>query len=92
MKTLIVLEGVEVRLHLRYDLICETTQSSYYRTGRVKRKLRSAFNSDERDIINKSIIPKAKRWCLITGAPNEVTLTTREFNLWKQFEKFCVGV
>lgn len=92
MKTLIVLEGAEVRLHLRYDLICEMTQSSKYHTGSVKRKLWSLFTESEREIINKNIIPKAKRWSLKTGAPNEVTLTTKEFNLWKQFEKFCGGV
>ena len=92
MKTLIVLEGAEVRLHLRYDLICEATQSSKYNTGSNKRKLRKAFTDIEIEVINTKIIPKAKKWCLKTGAPKEVMLTTKEFNLWKQFEKFCGGV
>lgn len=88
MKTALILTKLEVQTQLRYDLIYETTHRSIYKTGRAHRMLHNMFNEYEIKEINDKIIPKANKWYL-KGIPDGTTITTREFNLWKLFERYC---
>lgn len=88
MKTAFILDEKDIKLQLRYDLIYETTQRSVYNTGSTKRKFRKMFHEWEQEIINNTIIPKAKKFAT-KGVPNNITMATKEFNLWKMFERFC---
>lgn len=45
------------------------------------------FNDYERKIIETKIIPMAKKFAT-KGVPD--TITTREYNVWKSFERFCL--
>lgn len=88
MKTAFILDAKDIRLQLRYDLVYETVSRSVYNTGSCKRKLKKLFTEEEEHIINTKIIPKAKKWAT-KGVPDNITITTREFNVWKAFERFC---
>lgn len=91
MKTALIFDRDEIRPQLRYDLIYETVNRSVYNSGSTKRKFRSMFNDYERKIIETKVIPMAKKFAT-KGVPDTLTITTREYNVWKSFGRFCLIV
>lgn len=91
MKTALIFDRDEIRPQLRYDLIYETVSRSVYSSGSTKRKFRAMFNDYEREIIRTKVIPMAKRFAT-KGVPESLTITTREYNVWKSFGRFCLIV
>lgn len=91
MKTALIFDRDEIRPQLRYDLIYETVNRSVYTSGSTKRKFRAMFSDYERKIIETKVIPMAKKFAT-KGVPDTLTITTREYNVWKSFERFCLIV
>lgn len=88
MKTAFIMNRNDIQLQLRYNLIYEATERSAFNTGRAKRMLKEMFTEEEIKEIREKVIPKARRFA-IRGVPENFTMTTREFNLWKLFERYC---
>lgn len=91
MKTALIFDRDEIRPQLRYDLIYETVNSSVYNSGSTKRKFRAMFDDYEIETIRTKVIPMAKRFAT-KGVPESLTITTREYNVWKSFGRFCLIV
>ena len=88
-ETYVVLERDEVSSVLNYRLIAECIGSSSWGNGKISRKRAGTFTPSEMVVIPK-IYQKAHKWYLVTGVPDEVTMTLAEFNLWKKLKDFCV--
>lgn len=91
MKTALIFDRDEIRPQLRYDLIYETVNRSVYNSGSTKRKFRAMFDDYEIETIRTKVIPMAKRFAT-KGVPESLTITTREYNVWKSFGRFCLIV
>lgn len=89
MKTAFIMNRTDVGLQLHYQLVYETTSREVFKTGRAKRMMKQMFTEEERIIIYDTIIPKAKKWATKGVPENDITITTKEFNVWKAFERFC---
>lgn len=89
MKTAFIMSRTDIGLQLRYQLVYETTSREVFKTGRAKRMMKQMFTEEERIIIHDTIIPKAKKWATKGVPENDITITTKEFNVWKAFERFC---
>ena len=78
-ETYIVLEHDEVSSVLNYRLIAECIGSSRWNSGKIGREKDRTFTPSEMAMIPK-IYQKAHKWYLVTGVPDEVTMTLAEFN------------
>ena len=88
-ETYVVLERDAVSSILNYQLIAACIGSSSWNNGKISREKNRAFTPSEISLIRK-VYQKAHKWYLVTGVPNEVTMTLTEFNLWKKLKDFCV--
>lgn len=88
-ETHVILEHDEVHDVLQYQLIASCVGSSSWNSGKINREKEKTFSLSEIEMIKK-IYKKAHTWYLITGVPNEVTMSLTEFNLWKKLKDFCV--
>ena len=88
-ETYVVLEHDEVNSVLNYRLIAECIGSSSWNSGKISREKDRNFTPSEISMI-RNVYQKAHKWYLVTGVPNKVTMTLKEFNLWKKLEDFCV--
>ena len=88
-ETYVVLEHDEVSSVLNYRLIAECIGSSSWNSGKISREKDRNFTPSEISMI-RNIYQKAHKWYLVTGVPNEVTMTLTEFNLWNKLKDFCV--
>lgn len=89
MKTAFIMSKTDIRLQLHYQLVYEATSRGVFKTGRAKRMLEQMFTEDERNIIHNTIIPKARKWSTKGVPDKDITITIREFNVWKAFERYC---
>ena len=85
----VVLEHDEVNSVLNYRLIAECIGSVAWNSGKISREKDKTFTPSEISMI-RNVYQKAHKWYLVTGVPNKVTMTLKEFNLWKKLEDFCV--
>ena len=90
MKMMVKLEESDIK-RLPYALIAETASRAIWSTGKRKRLWAETFTSAERDACN-SIIRQAKKWAFVTGAPEEVVMSTKTMLLWNRLADFCMGV
>ena len=88
-ETYVVLEHDEVNSVLNYRLIAECIGSSSWNSRKISREKDKAFTPSEISMI-RNVYQKAHKWYLVTGVPNKVTMTLKEFNLWKKLEDFCI--
>lgn len=88
-ETYVTLERDEVSDVLSYRLIAECIGSSRWNSGKISMARDKTFTATETSMI-RNIYQKAHKWYLVTGVPNEVTMTLTEFNLWKKLKEFCV--
>ena len=88
--TNVVLDIDELNDKLHYRLICETTHSSLWNTGKIKRAFNSEFTEEEKVVVEQ-IRKKSHRWYL-HSLPKELTVTmsSDEFKIWKKLKNFCV--
>ena len=87
--TRIILEHEEVS-QLRYRLICESMGGTIWKTNKVTRAFGEQFNERERHDAWYKLYPKAYKWYLKTGVPDEVEMSEYEFNLWQKLRNFCI--
>lgn len=85
----VVLEHDEVNSVLNYRLIAECIGSVAWNSRKISREKDKTFTPSEISMI-RNVYQKAHKWYLVTGVPNKVTMTLKEFNLWKKLEDFCV--
>lgn len=88
-ETHVILEHDEVNDILHYQLIASCIGSSSWNTGKINREKEKIFSPSELEMIKK-IYNKAHKWYLITGVPNEISMSIEEFNLWKKLKDFCI--
>ena len=88
-ETYVVLEHDEVNSVLNYRLIAECIGSVAWNSGKISREKDKTFTPSEISMI-RNVYQKTHKWYLVTGVPNKVTMTLKEFNLWKKLEDFCV--
>lgn len=82
----------EVRKMIPYMLICETTSSAIWGTGRRRRMMRETFTAYERERIHV-LRAQAHKWALTTGVPQEgVMMAIETFDLWRKLGDFCASL
>lgn len=91
MKMMIVLTRDEIKERIAYAFICETRFGSRWNTMRRKRKWAQQFSEKERDKASK-LFKLAHQWYLVTGVPEEVTMSIDTLALWQKLEGFCASL
>ncbi|MBQ4447476.1 MAG: hypothetical protein II897_04195 [Clostridia bacterium] len=91
MKMMIVLTGDEIKERIAYPLICETRYGSRWDTQRRKRRWTQQFSEKERDKASK-LFKLAHKWYLVSGVPEEVTMSIDTLALWQKLEGFCASL
>lgn len=90
-RIMLVLEREEVQKNIAYQLICETRYGRTWDSMSRKRRWLSEFSDKERESA-KRLFSLAHTWTLVTGVPDEVTMSTATFGLWKRIEAFCASL
>ena len=78
----------EIQRNLPYAVIAEVASSARWNTGRCKRLFKERFTESERELCYE-IIKKAKKWYLVTGAPDEEKMRASTFAMWERLAEFC---
>lgn len=91
-KVMIHLTREDVHEQIPYQLICETTSSARWNTGRVRRAFCATFTEKERDALRK-LRASAHMWALVKGVPDDgVVMSSNTLSLWMRFGEFCGSV
>ena len=90
-RAMLVLTGDEIRAQIPYAMICETMLGAMWDTGRRRRAWLATFTESERKTCLK-LRNQARKWHLVTGVPDEVTMSFTTFNLWDRLASFCASI
>ena len=90
-RLMIVLERDEIQEQLPYSLICMTREGSVWNTMHRKRRWKFEFTDSEKEAATK-IFRQARSWTLVTGVPDEVTMSTKTYQLWQKLGSFCASI
>lgn len=81
----------EIQDLLPYRLICETMSSSVWDTIRRRRRWAEEFTEAERNACAR-IKRLAYHWYLVSGVPDEVTMSRSTMVLWGKLAAFCASL
>lgn len=87
--TMIQFDHDEIQQHLPYALIGETASRAIWNTRRRKTLYAERFTEKERDLCNE-IIRKAKKWLLVSGAPESEKMRATTYAMWLRLAEFCL--
>ena len=87
-RLMIVLDHDEVQNQIPYSLICMTREGSVWNTMRRKRRWKFEFTDAEKEAASK-LFRLAHTWTLVKGVPDEVTMSTKTYELWQKLGAFC---
>lgn len=88
MRMMVEFNRDDIQKRLPYMLLCETHSSSRWQTGRRKRLYLEQFTEQERKAADR-IFAQARHWAMVTGAPENVTMSIRTAELWEKLAQFC---
>lgn len=89
--TYLILTHDEVNEQIPYALVCEMMSSSRWNTGKRKRLMKERFTESEIDAIYR-LHKQAYTWHLVKGVPDEVKMTTKTYELWRELANFCCEI
>lgn len=81
----------EIRKEIPYDLICETRESSAWKTGRRRRRWMLEFTASEREACTR-LFRQAYSWYLTKGVPDKVMMSVKTCGLWQKLGYFCASL
>lgn len=90
-RLMIVLERDEIQEQLPYSLICMTREGSVWNTMHRKHRWKFEFTDAEKEAATK-IFRMAHTWTLVKGVPDEVTMSTKTYQLWQKLGSFCASI
>lgn len=73
-------------------LIAETYCSSSFNTGRVQRKFKTMFKTEEEQNTALSLMKRCRTRWLKMSCPESMRLNEDEFVVWQTLEVFCTSV
>lgn len=81
----------EVERLIPYRIVCETRESSVWDTMRRRRNWIAWFSDSEREAC-KRLFSQAHTWYLVKEVPDDVTMSSKTFDLWQKLGEFCACV
>lgn len=87
MKLLITLDREEI-LRLPYGFLCTARECAKWNTSRRRRLWKERFTESERAQAEK-IFRQCHQWYLVSGIPDEVTMSIKTRELWSRLDAFC---
>ena len=79
----------EIQEKIPYPLVCETYCREIFRTGRAKRLRKERFTDAEWERC-LDLCKIARKWFLVSGVPEEVTMSARTLALWHKLAEYCM--
>lgn len=90
-RIMIVMSRGEIQKEIPYEMICQTMLGAAWETCRRRRLWKEVFTESEREACLK-LRNQARKWYLLTGVPDEVTMSVNTFRLWQRLAAFCASL